>query len=191
MPKSSPKVTLLYPPEQNWPGSMCKPNGSLAYPMLGGALLEQNIDTKVFDACVGNDKDNLKEVFYKQTKLPSGMLRTGVSSKRILDEISDSDIIGITSIFSHQETMVLDTARLIKNAFPEKILVTGGVNARNRVKKFFSNGFDIICTSESEKTIVEIVRQVEKGTNDFSSIPMIYYRNGDGFVQSQIKGEII
>ncbi|WP_413678364.1 B12-binding domain-containing radical SAM protein [Prochlorococcus sp. MIT 0916] len=191
MPKSTPKVTLLYPPEQNWSGSMCKPNGSLAYPMLGGALLEQNIDTKVFDACVGNEKDNLEEVFYKQTQLPSGMLRTGVSSQRILDEVADSDIIGITSIFSHQETMVLNTARLIKKAFPQKLLISGGVNARNRLKNFFSNGFDIICTSESEKTIVDIARHVEKGINDFSNIPMIYYRSRNGFAKSQIKGEII
>ena len=32
------KILLLYPPEQTWSGYMCKPNGSLAYPYLGGAL---------------------------------------------------------------------------------------------------------------------------------------------------------
>ena len=56
------RVLLLYPPEQNWPDTMCKPNGSLAYPMLGGALLEAGIEIKVFDACVGNEKDNLEEI---------------------------------------------------------------------------------------------------------------------------------
>ena len=25
------KILLLYPPEQSWPGTMVKPNGSLAY----------------------------------------------------------------------------------------------------------------------------------------------------------------
>ena len=59
------KVTLLYPPEQNWPDTMCKPNGSLAYPMLAGALLEAGIHVEIFDACVGNNKDDLQEVFYK------------------------------------------------------------------------------------------------------------------------------
>ncbi len=39
----NPKVLLLYPPSQTWPGYMCKPNGSLAYPMLGGALREAGI----------------------------------------------------------------------------------------------------------------------------------------------------
>ena len=32
------KILFLYPPEQSWPKTMVKPNGSLAYPYLGGAL---------------------------------------------------------------------------------------------------------------------------------------------------------
>ena len=41
------KILLLYPPEQSWPNTMVKPNGSLAYPYLGGAL--RNIDVEVID----------------------------------------------------------------------------------------------------------------------------------------------
>ena len=132
------KITLLYPPEQNWPDTMCKPNGSLAYPMLAGALRDFGINVQIYDACVGgDDKDNLKEIFYKSTELDNGMLRTGVSDERILEVISDSDAIGLTSIFSHQETMVLRTAKLIKKHFPKKLILSGGVNARSRSKKFF------------------------------------------------------
>ena len=40
--KHEPKVLLLYPPEQRWPDMMVKPNGSLAYPALGGALRDIN-----------------------------------------------------------------------------------------------------------------------------------------------------
>ena len=32
------RVLLLYPPAQTAPGAVCKPNGSLAYPNLAGAL---------------------------------------------------------------------------------------------------------------------------------------------------------
>ena len=53
------KVLLLYPPEQSWPGTMVKPNGSLAYPYLGGALKSIGVETYVYDACVGNENDNL------------------------------------------------------------------------------------------------------------------------------------
>ena len=59
------KVTLLYPPNQSWTNAMCKPNGSLAYPSLAGALINENIEVNVFDACVGNEKDDLNAVFFK------------------------------------------------------------------------------------------------------------------------------
>ena len=116
----NPRVLLLYPPEQNWPETLCKPNGSLAYPMLGGALREIDIDVQVYDACVGNSDDNLKEFFYNPTELETGLLRTGVSDERILEMVADFDFIGITSIFSLQETMVLYCCKLIKKHFPEK-----------------------------------------------------------------------
>ena len=44
------KILLLYAPEQTWPGYMCKPNGSLAYPYLGGAL--RDIDVVVHAAAL-------------------------------------------------------------------------------------------------------------------------------------------
>ena len=185
------KVTLLYPPEQTWPDTMCKPNGSLAYPMLGGALRDAGIEVNVFDACVGNEKDNLEEIFYKSTPLPTGMLRTGTTDERILEEIENSDIIGITSIFSHQETMVLNTIKLIKKHFPNKLIISGGVNARHRIKFFFDAGVDIICTSEAERTIVDIVKAFETGSNDFSKISKIIFKHNKKIKISKVNEDII
>ncbi len=139
------KVTLLYPPNQSWPGTMCKPNSSLAYPYLAGALIEKGIEVKIFDACA--------EGFDNSALMPNGMLKRGVSDNRILQEIADSDIIGVTSIFSDQETMALKTIKLIRQAFPDKKIITGGVNARNREREFYSAGVDNICGSEGEEFI--------------------------------------
>ena len=124
------KILLLYPPEQSWPGTMVKPNGSLAYPYLGGALRNINVEVYIYDACVGNDNDNLDNFYNKTTPLSSGMIKTGVSDARILEVVNDYDVIGITSIFSQQETQVLNCARLIKKHYPNKLLLSGGVNAR-------------------------------------------------------------
>jgi len=184
------KVILLYPPEQTWPDTMCKPNGSLAYPMLGAALLSAGVDVEVYDACVGNEEDDLQETFYTTTELPTGMLRTGVSDERILEKVSDATIVGITSIFSHQETMVLNTIRLIKKHFPEKLIVSGGVNARNRVRQFFDAGVDLICTSEAEATIINIVNTHESGSSDYSHIPHLIFKDGDTPKYSLAKGDI-
>ncbi|MGW4502734.1 B12-binding domain-containing radical SAM protein [Micromonospora sp. NPDC004336] len=155
-------VLLLYPPNQTAPGTVCKPNGSLAYPNLGGALREHGVHVSVFDACVGAGDDPLDDIFANPVPLPSGFLRTGVSDERILDVVRDSDIVGITSIFTDQESMVLHCARLIRAAFPEKILVSGGVNARSRLPQFFGAGFDVVCLSEAEHTIIDIVEVVRR-----------------------------
>ncbi|WP_038841514.1 B12-binding domain-containing radical SAM protein [Salinispora arenicola] len=155
-------VLLLYPPNQTAPGTVCKPNGSLAYPNLGGALREHGVPVRVFDACVGADADPLTELFANPTPLPNGLLRTGVNDERILEVVADHDIVGITSIFTDQETMVLHCARLIRAAFPEKVLVSGGVNARSRLPQFLGAGFDVVCLSEAEQTLVDIVDTVRR-----------------------------
>ena len=184
------KVLLLYPPEQNWPETMCKPNGSLAYPMLAGALLKAGFEVDIYDACVGNGDDDLEGVFYKNTPLESGMLRTGVAEDRILDVVASYDVVGITSIFSHQETMVLRAAKIIKEAFPNKLLISGGVNARHRIKHFFDNGFDIICMSEAENTIVEIVRSLKRGDTEFDHIARIAFMRDEKVIYSKAVEDI-
>jgi hypothetical protein len=174
------KVLLLYPPEQSWPGTMVKPNGSLAYPYLGAALQDIGVETYVYDACVGDDNDDLNDFYTKALKLPSGMIRTGVSDERILEVASSYDVVGVTSIFSQQETQVLHCAKLIKKHFPNKLLITGGVNAKSRSEIFFKSGFDIICTSEAETTIQKIVKCLQKDSRDFSSIGKIYFKDKSG-----------
>ena len=186
------RILFLYPPEQSWPKTMVKPNGSLAYPYLGGALRDINVESYVYDACVGNDDDNLDDFFNKSSKLPTGMIRTGVSDERILEIASNYDAIGITSIFSQQETQVLNCAKIIKKKFPNKLLFSGGVNAKSRSSIFFAAGFDIIFTSESEIAIQQIAKIMQKNSNDFSKVGKIYFKNKDGkIIDNSHFGEIL
>ena len=186
------KILFLYPPEQSWPKTMVKPNGSLAYPYLCGALKEIDVQSYVYDACVGNDDDNLDDIFYKNTPLQSGMIRTGVSDNRILEIANNFDAIGITSIFSQQETQVLHCAKIIKNKFPNKLLFSGGVNAKSRSSIFFNAGFDIIFTSESEISIQQVAKIMQKNSKDFSSVGKIYFKDKDGkIIDNSHFGEIL
>jgi radical SAM superfamily enzyme YgiQ (UPF0313 family) len=173
--RRSPKVLLLYPPMQADPGALPKPNGSLAYPCLAAALLAHGVETRIFDACVGNDKDRLEEVFYRATPLPNGLARTGVSDARILEEAAWADIVGLTSIFSAQESITLATARLLKTAFPDKLLVAGGVNARCRREKFLDAGVDIVCLSEAEATLCAIADALA-GRGSWADLHGVAYR---------------
>ncbi|MEV6692206.1 radical SAM protein [Micromonospora sp. NPDC051196] len=175
------RVLLLNPPLQNPPGQAYKPNASLAYPNLAGALRAHGADVRVYDACVGDEGDPFEDTYNKRTPLPSGFERIGVGDERILNVVADYDIIGISSIFTDQETMALHCARIIRAAFPEKIIISGGVNARSRLNRFFAAGFDAVCLSESEATIVEIVEEVRRSARpDFSSIHGIAYVDAGG-----------
>lgn len=150
------KITLLYPPQQSHPEHSHKPEASLAYPYLAGALLEAGHDVRIYDACVGNSQDPI-DTFYTYTELESGLRRYGVPDDRILEEVADSNVVGITSIFTAQETVALNTCRLVKKQFPKKLLITGGTNARSRWKVFLGAGFDVVCMSEAERAIADIV----------------------------------
>jgi radical SAM superfamily enzyme YgiQ (UPF0313 family) len=174
---NNPRVLLLYPPNQTWPGYMCKPNGSLAYPSMAGALIEAGVEVDLFDACVGNEKDDLDDFFYDSEELPSGLLRTGVSEDRMLEVVKDFDIIGLTSIFSDQETMVLSTSKSIKKHYPEKLIISGGVNARNRISKFLSNGIDIVFLSESEKTIINLVNFFSESSPNLDKLSSMAFKS--------------
>src|SRR5687767_15426983 len=101
------RVLLLSPPVQSPVGTTNKPNASLAYPNLAGAVRAHGVDVRVFDACVGDGDDPLREMFDNPTMLPNGYVRTGVSDERVLEVAADYDIIGISSIFTDQETRVL------------------------------------------------------------------------------------
>ena len=159
--------------------------------MLAGALREINVDVEVYDACVGNDDDEYKNFFFNPTPLKSGLLRTGVSDDRILQMVKDFDFVGLTSIFSLQETMVLHCCRLIKKHFPEKILFCGGVNARARHNIFLDAGFDIVCTSESELTIKKIMKVYRSGSTDWSSVPKILFKKDNKVINTAHLGDII
>ena len=159
--------------------------------MLAGALREINVDVEVYDACVGNDDDEYKNFFFNPTPLKSGLLRTGVSDDRILQMVKDFDFVGLTSIFSLQETMVLHCCRLIKKHFPKKILFCGGVNARARHNIFLDAGFDIVCTSESELTIKKIMKVYRSGSTDWSSVPKILFKKDNKVINTAHLGDII
>ena len=175
----TPTVLLLYPPMQTDPGVLPKPNGSLAYPCLAAALLKHGVETRIFDACVGSEKDNLNEIFYRSTTLANGLVRTGVSDARIIEEARDADIIGITSIFSAQESITLSTIRLLKTTYPHKLILAGGVNARCRKNKFLDAGTDIVCLSEAEATICAITDARAGRKKNWSDIFGIAFRKNN------------
>lgn len=157
---------------------MAKPDGSLSLAYLAGALREAGYAVKILDCCVGDEECDLQDSFFRASPLASGLVRVGVSPESILKTAEQFDVIGISSIFTPQTAMVLEVIRQIRRHFPEKMLITGGVNARSLRERFFAAGVDLIALSEAEGTIVRLADALHRG-NSWTEIPGIAYCDGD------------
>ena len=174
-----PRTLLLYSPLQFMPGETTKPDGSLGLVYLAGAVRRAGYDVRILDCSVGDEHNTLEETFFRQTRMPSGLFRIGLAPEAILAAVEDWDIIGVSSVFTTQSTGVLETVRLIRRTFPEKLIIAGGVNARSLRRRFFDSGVDIIALSEAEETIVEIARAVQ-GKRALTAVPGIAFLDEQG-----------
>ena len=175
-----PKFLLMYAPQRfDLRFGAVKPEASLGNLYLAGALRDEGFDVNILDCCLGNDRYSLEQSFYRQTPLPNNMVRIGMASEDILREIAGYDVIGVSSIFTPQTYMVEEIVKLISRAYPEKLIMLGGINARTQMKRFFDAGAHLICLSEAERTIVEIGNILRKDSRDFSGVSGVaFMRNG-------------
>ncbi len=177
--RADPRTLLLYAPLQFAPGETTKPDGSLSLVYLAAALRRGGYDVRILDCAVGDETFGLADTFFKHTQLPNGLFRIGLSPEAIVAAAEPYDIIGLSSVFTTQSSMVLQTVRLIKAAYPDKLVITGGVNARSLRRRFFDAGVDIIALTEAEDIIVEIARGVQ-GKRPLKEIPGIAFRDDFG-----------
>lgn len=177
--KHDPKFLLMYSALQFGPEEMAKPDGSLSLPYVAGALRRAGYPVQILDVSVGGADDRLEDTFFKTTLLPSGLIRCGLPPERIAQAIEDADVIGISSIFTTQTTMVLDLIKFIKEVDPEKLVICGGVNARNLRDRFYKAGADVIVLSEAERIVVEIAEAL-RGRRALTSVNAIAYLTETG-----------
>ena len=174
-----PKFLLVFPPLQFAEREVVRPDGTLALPYLDAALTEAGFYSRILDMSIGTSKDDLKDTFYREVPLENGLVKVGMTSERILEEVHNFDVIDITSIFTPQTSRCFEISNLIKKTYPEKILITGGVNARSLRDHFFKNKFDVIFLSEGEKSIVQFAQFLHSGKPSLSEIPGIAFKKDE------------
>ena len=184
----NPRFLLAFPPLQYGVDEMIRPDGTLALPYLDAALTAAGFESRILDMSIGTDKDRLEDTFYRKVALPKGLVRVGMSPARILQEVADFDVIAVTSIFTQQTSRCFEVSQLIRETFPEKILVAGGVNARSLKEQFFDHGFDAIFLSEGEKSIVEFAHFLRSGTPALTDVSGIAWRQDGRTVVSAVRG---
>ena len=161
-----PKVLLVYPPNQLMGEEIPRPDGSLGLLYLAGALRKESVEVTLLDASVGAAKDPLEDTFFRMVKQPNGLVRIGMSPEQIREFIGwgGFNIVGINSNFTPQTKMALEVAAAAKSVNSETLVIAGGVNARGLPLRMLETGLiDLICTTEGERVIVEIVRAWKPG----------------------------
>src|SRR5712691_1208960 len=113
-----PKFLLLYSPLQFGLREVAKPDGSLSLAYVAGALRRAGFEVEILDCSVGGKDDSLETTFFRVETLPSGLVRFGMAPEAILEKAAKFDVVGVSSIFTPQSTMVLDLIRLIKTELP-------------------------------------------------------------------------
>ena len=63
----------------------------------------------------------------------------------------------------------------IRNTYPHKLIIMGGVNARSQAKRFLDLGVNLICNSEAEQTIIDIGNAIAANKSDFTAVPGVMF----------------
>lgn len=158
----NPKVLLVYPPNQLMKEEIPRPDGSLGLLYLAGALRKIGVEVDILDASVGGPEDRLEDTFWRYVPQDNGLVRLGMSPERIKDFIASRgyNLVGINSNFTPQTRMALEVARAAKEVSADILVLAGGVNARSLPEKFLRSGLvDLICATEGEKVITEVVQR--------------------------------
>lgn len=172
----------MYPPNQLMSVEMPRPDGSLGLLYLAGALREVGIEADVLDVSVGTDEDSLEDTFYRSVLQPNGLIRVGMSWKRLEEHLGRKqyDLVGINANFTAQTNMAFKVAEIAKKVNPKTFVLAGGVNARNLWPRFLKNGnFDMVSLTEAEKTIVKLVYDGDR--NDYVD-GTVSFKNGEATV---------
>ncbi len=156
------KGLLIYPPSQLLEVEIPKPDGSLGLLYLAAALEKNGIKTDILDANIGTRNHSIKQLLHRFVLQNNGLIKIGMSFEEIANYIDDNKytFVGITSNFTSQTRMVIETAKAIKNINPNIKIYTGGTNAQAIYDRFLNTKyFDGVCLTEGELIFPRMLKE--------------------------------
>lgn len=164
-------ITLIRPPAIDvlrFATTSVSPPIGLAY--IAGSLEAAGHRVKIVDAVAENPAQT--------TRSFKGFLM-GLRIEEIVERIDDqTELIGISTIFTHEWPIVVQLIRLIKKRFPEVPLMVGGEHVSSMPEFcLHSSEADFIVMGEGEETCVELTAAIlSRGPHQ--DIAGISYRSG-------------
>ena len=143
---------------------------SLAY--LAAYLKKQGYIVNILDAAAG-----------KITKLNNGQWRYGLNELEVIDRIKNfkPDACGITCNLSLKKDAVFDIAEIIKRVDENIITIAGGIHPTILPLETLENLYiDYVILGEGEKSLLNLLNNLNSGIKHPTNIDGIAYRSADG-----------
>ena len=127
--------------------------------------------------------DGLGEDMYKYTKWGISNVR-GITIPEIVNRIPrDTEVIGISNMWSHAWPVTRDLTIEIKKVYPKVPIILGGVNPTSLTEQVLSYpSVDYCVLGEGEETMRELVAALESGSSVKGIKGIAYRNNGNGIV---------
>jgi len=103
--------------------------------------------------------------------------------KKILEE-EKPDLIGITGA-SFVFPALVKTARIIRDILPDSVIIAGGFGPTTEPEKVLKSAgcaVDFVVLGEGEITLLELIKSIEKGEEDFKNIDGLAYLDQENLV---------
>jgi len=173
------KVLLIQPPftllEHEVP-SIVPPLG-LAY--IAAVLEREGYDVTVLDAVV---EDPVRK------RIDGNFFNIGLSFEKILKEIERKrpSVVGVSCLFSSQSHNAQRVAGLVKEVDDSIAVIFGGAHPSSIPHIVLQDGnVDFVVIGEGERTFLELLSELERGSSAPSKIRGIAFRRGKEVVRTQ------
>lgn len=185
-PQSKKVITLVVPPiyfsKNSYSTPLTLPLG-IAY--LAAALEKANYRTNILD-CRGRDIDNIR-------LSPDGRFKIqGLDERESLKLIDpDTDIIGVTIMFSQEWPQTRDYINLIREAFPNAKIIVGGEHPTAMPEYTLRDcpAIDYLVKGEGELTLLDLVHRLRSRKPVFGTSGVSYITN-DEFVETTLSARM-
>jgi anaerobic magnesium-protoporphyrin IX monomethyl ester cyclase len=109
----------------------------------------------------------------------------GLSIEQIVDRIpKDSDVIGLSCMFSTLWPLTRRVAAGVRERFPDALLVLGGEHGTAVPEHVLENSpVDVVVLGEGEETFMALLEARDRNT-DFTEVPGIAFRGTAGIVRT-------
>ena len=125
----------------------------------------------------------------------SGEMKYGLTDEQIrevLEQFPETDIVGVTSMFSNQSQNVADTTKIIRELYPKALIVEGGAHATGAYEEVLSKdeNVDVIVRRQGMITFAELCEKIEMAKKEQGEDPLTVLQDIQGIAYRDQEQEV-